>query len=218
MKRYFKKIILTLIISSVFLFTSCIDYVQTITFGEKGYDCYFKLTISRAMLEMAEEDPTSVFEDFEEMTQGLPRGATISKVDNDVDVGYEFRFTIDGFTNPEDAKLFYPYLSDDEAEIYLPFILGQNAEAFSSIEQEEDIETQTIMAGYMATTKCRVMVSKTIIPEIEGAYFYGNTFEDGFLDVPCYDYGDNWCLEIPLIYFSARKNYDLTEIALELPQ
>lgn len=211
MKKLFKSFLLVLVVLSTCLFTSCIDYVQTLDFDDDGYHCYFKLAISKAILEMSGEDPEYILGDLEEVQKGLPNGCMVNEVNNDFDVGFEFYFDIDGFTNPYDAALFYPYLSDDETELMVPFTLGQNAEAFESFETGEE-ESQAIMDTYLTTTKCRFLISKNIVPEIKSACFYSDT---EYLEIPFYDYGESYCLEIPLIYFNYRDEFDLSTIAVQ---
>ena len=210
-KNSFKFLFIGLLLACISLFTSCVDYVQSIKFDESGYESYFKLTVSKTLLAASGEEPDVILEDLDGIEDDLPRGCAVNIINDEFDVGFDFRYKIDGFTNPQDAALFQPYLSDDQQDFMIPFMLGQQAAAFESF-QGDTPEAQAMMLSYLASTKCRFLVSKSVVGEMEGACFYSDT---EYLEIPFYDYGDSWCLEIPLIYFNYRDEFDLSVIAVQ---
>ena len=48
------------------LFTSCIDYVQSITYKDGKYQMYYKVTLSKVLFALGDEDPEEIFESFDE--------------------------------------------------------------------------------------------------------------------------------------------------------
>lgn len=208
-KSLFKTCLLGLLLACTCLFTSCIDYVQSIKFDENGYESYLKIAISKTVMELSGETPDSILGDLEGIEDELPRGCEINKINNPFEVGFDFRYKINGFTNPQDAQLFQPYLSEDQKDLMIPFILGQEFDdAFST----GDAESQAMMDTYLSTAKCRFLISKSVVEKMEGACFYGDTT---YLEIPFYDYGDSWCLEIPMSFFNFGDEIDLSVIAVQ---
>lgn len=60
----------------------------------------------------------------------------------------------------------------------------------------------------MSTAKFRVMISKDIISSINEAYLDGIEEDDSFV-ISVFDYGNNFCLEIPVdVLVEARYKLD----------
>ena len=109
-KNIFRIVFLSILLLSTCLFTSCLDYVQSIKFDVlEGYESYFKIAVSKELLEAAGEEPDYILNDLEGMEDNLPRGCEFNKIDNPFEVGFDFRFKIDSYTNPQDAQLFQTY-------------------------------------------------------------------------------------------------------------
>ena len=89
-----------------FVFTSCVDYVQSVTFKNGKYHMYYKVTLSKLLFAMADEDPEEIFMDFDEEEIGeLPPNISIKPVNTELEVGAEFTFEIDPKTTDETEKL-----------------------------------------------------------------------------------------------------------------
>lgn len=88
------------------VFTSCVDYVQSVTFKNGKYHMYYKVTLSKLLFAMADEDPEEIFMDFDEEEIGeLPPNISIKPVNTEQEVGAEFTFEIDPKTTDETEKL-----------------------------------------------------------------------------------------------------------------
>lgn len=209
--KNFKRFILTgLLICCGVLFTSCLDSVQTIDFSEDGFSYYFKMTVPKAIFEMEGEDPNSFVEDIEN-DLSIPYNAQVNEINNDSEVGVEYYIDINLNTDDEEERALLPWLSEDESEMNIPFILGFHASEVFGDMSSYDEETQGMMYIAFSSTKARVMVSKDLVPYMSGAYFAGY---DDYLDIPFYDYGNNYCIEVPLIYLAQYENFDVTTIII----
>lgn len=60
--------------------------------------------------------------------------------------------------------------------------------------------------------KCRVMMSKKIIPEIETAYFEGRGGQN--YSIPVFDYGEAYCLEVPFVVLFETGKYKMDKIVI----
>lgn len=88
------------------VFTSCVDYVQSVTFKNGKYHMYYKVTLSKLLFAMADEDPEEIFMDFDKEEIGeLPPNILIKPVNTELEVGAEFTFEIDPKTTDETEKL-----------------------------------------------------------------------------------------------------------------
>lgn len=47
-------------------FTSCVDYVQSISYKNGKYQMYYKVTLSKLLFAMMDEDPEEIFRGFDE--------------------------------------------------------------------------------------------------------------------------------------------------------
>lgn len=197
------------------MFTSCVDYVQTLSYVDGYFLSNYKVTMSRSSLELMEEEPEEFFglsqEELEKNVSSYGCGYKANIIDNDLDVGYEFGFAVDG--NDESDYDFMPHFNEDTGELYIPFLLGESSKEFESSMGEEDEMSQAVAMAMLNSTKARFIVSKSVISEISGAYFYG---EEGDIDLPVYDYGDSYAVEIPLSVLSAggQNSVDLEYIIL----
>ena len=69
------------------VFTSCVDYVQSVTFKNGKYHMYYKVTLSKLLFAMADEDPEEIFMDFDEEEIGeLPPNISIKPVNTELEV------------------------------------------------------------------------------------------------------------------------------------
>ena len=51
------------------LLTSCVDYVQSITYKNGKYHMYYKITLSKLIFAMGDQDPDEVFKEFDEIIE-----------------------------------------------------------------------------------------------------------------------------------------------------
>lgn len=86
-------------------FTSCVDYVQSVTFKNGKDHMYYKVTLSKLLFAMADEDPKELFKDFDEDGIGeLPQNTSIKPINTELEAGAEFTFEIDPKTTDETEK------------------------------------------------------------------------------------------------------------------
>ena len=64
----------------------------------------------------------------------------------------------------------------------------------------------------MSSAKCRILLSKNLIPEIETAYFEGKGGQN--FSIPVFDYGEANCLEIPFIILTQEGMYRTDRVVI----
>lgn len=191
-------------------FTSCVDYVQSISYSNGKYKMYYKVTLSKVLFAMVDEDPEELFEDFdEEAHTELPENADVRPVNTDLEVGAEFTVLIDPHTNNDDEKLLLPKIAGNKC--FIPFLLGDNKSISDSVKSK-DSEDEVFTEAFLSSSKCRVLISKNVLPSIETAYFEGKGSQN--YSIPIFDYGDNYCLEIPFIILTQEGMYRTDRIVV----
>lgn len=206
MKKFFRHLSLLLI---SLLFTSCIDYVQSITYKNGEYQIYYKVTLSKVLFALANEDPEEIFESFDEKTlEDLPENIDVKTVNTDLEVGAEFSHSIAPKTTDETEKLFLPTIAGQK--YYIPFLLGSKNFAIADSIKSEGSDFQAFAEAIMSYAKCRVMISKKIISSINNAYFEGSGGQN--YSVPVFDYGEIYCLEIPFIILFETEMYKFDKL------
>ncbi len=210
MKKSLKFIVLLLV---PLFFTSCIDYVQSVTYKNGQYKLYYKTTLSKILFEMSGQDPEVLSEDIDEMFEdALPYGVKGGAVDTDYEIGLEVAMTIDANTKAEEEKALLPVA--DGNLVYIPFMMGNNANDIGeSMTSGSDDMAGGIALAIMASAKCRILISKTIVPDVKAAYFEGIYYSDDY-QIPFYDYGDSYCLEISFGVFAEDEDYILDRIVI----
>ena len=197
-----------LLLISLF-FTSCVDYVQSVTFKNGKYHLYYKVTLSKLLFAMVNEDPEEIFRDFDEYEIGdLPPNVRIQPVNTDLEVGTEVAFDIDPKISDENEKSFLPTVADKKC--FIPFLLGQNDSISDSLGSGG--EGEEFAAAIMSSAKCRILISKNLISEIETAYFEGKGGQN--FSIPVFDYGDANCLEIPFIILKEKGMYRTDRVVI----
>ena len=199
------------IIFLIFCLTSCVDYIQSISYSNGKYKMYYKVTLSKALYAMAEEDPEDFFEDFdEEAFEKIPKNATITPVNTDLEVGAEFRFSIDPKTTDETEKSFLPKISGNKC--FIPFLFGDNKSISDSVNSDSDNYGEAFAEAIMSSAQFRVLISKGVLPSIETAYFEGKGNQN--YSIPVFDYGNDFCLEIPFIVLCKEGMYRTDRIVV----
>lgn len=202
-----RKILLSIILLFVFSLSSCIDYVQSISYKDGKYHFYNKITFSKLLMEMSDEDVDDFMEEFDdEFISSLPSFVSVKPVNTDIEVGAEISFSINPKEATEEEKSILPKISGNK--YFIPFIF---AEEFSSGDFD-DYEDDEIAIAMFSSAKCRVMISKKIIPSIDVAYFEGRGSQN--FAIPVFDYGESFCLEIPFIIFFESDMYKFDRIVI----
>ena len=172
---------------------------------------YYKVTLSKVLFAMAEQDPEEIFKDFDKDALGeLPKNVTVKNVNTDLEVGAEFSLVIDPRTNDEQEKSFLPKINGNKC--YIPLLLGSEDSSFADSMSSTDSDGQAIAQAIMSSAKCRVLISKSVIPQIETAYFEGKGGQN--YSIALFDYGDSYCLEIPFIILMEKGNQRLDRIVV----
>lgn len=191
-------------------FTSCVDYVQSISYSNGKYKMYYKVTLSKVLFAMVDEDPEKLFEDFdEEALTELPENVDVKPVNTDLEVGAEFTVLIDPHTTNDDEKLLLPKIAGNKC--FIPFLLGDNKSISDSVKSKNS-EDEAFTEAFLSSSKCRVLISKNVLPSIETAYFEGKGSQN--YSIPIFDYGDNYCLEIPFIILTQEGMYRTDRIVV----
>lgn len=76
-----KKPLLFILLIACFTLTSCIDYVQSVTYTDGNYEIYYKVTLSKVLFAMMDADPESVFDGFDD-DMNLPQNV-VANVENE---------------------------------------------------------------------------------------------------------------------------------------
>lgn len=207
-----KAILMAFYLSAVsMIFMSCIDYVQSITYQNGNYNLYYKITFSKMLFALAEQDPESIFDDFyDDDLSDLPENVEIKKVNTDLEVGAEFTLKISPRTTDDELKKYLPTIF--KSKVSIPFLIGSDISEEPKIEDENDDSTAALTKAILSSAKCRIFVGKNIVSAIETAYFEGKGSQN--YSIPVFDYGNSWCLEIPLIVLFEGEMYDFSNIVL----
>ena len=202
-------IIATLLLS--FVFTSCVDYVQSVSYKNGMYQMYCKVTLSKLLFAMMNEDPEKIFDGFDDQALGdLPENVVVKPVNTELEVGAEFSFNIDPHTADESEKSCLPTVQGNKC--YVPFIIGQNKSIADSASSSSNDEGEAFAKAILSSAKCRVLIGKNIMPSIETAYFEGKGNQN--YSIPVFDYGDDYCLEIPFIALCEEGMYRTDRIVV----
>ena len=104
-----KMFFLVVLIFSVLCFTSCLDYVQTISYKNGKYHFYYKVTVSKLLMEMGDGDSDSFVEELQaDLEQDFPDFVEAKVVNTELEAGMEVSFDISPKTTEEDEKEFLP--------------------------------------------------------------------------------------------------------------
>ena len=210
------KLFSILLLSSFFLFTSCVDYVQSISFDGENYNGYMRVTFSKGLLAVAEIDPEEELLTEEDIVN-FPGDFKISEVSTEMEKGISLRFSENKNNLSYEQQKFIPIYDPTLDLYYIPFFLGEGEnqeEIQESIENEEDELTNGMTALMLSTTKCKIMIDKNVIPVINNVYFEGKDTEIDY-KLSYFDYGNGYCIEIPFLLLVDDFPYDLTHIIVD---
>ena len=191
---------------------SCVDYIQSISYKGGKYHLYYKVTFSKILMELAEEDVDDFMKDFnEEFVEPMPEFFSANPVNTELEVGVEFSFDIDPKNATDEEKDVLPKKAGNK--YLIPFSFSNElsqADDFDSL----DAESESIAMAMMSTAKFRILIAKNIIPKIDSAYFVAEDEDDENYYISVFDYGNNYCLEIPFLLFVDNYLYDLDRIVI----
>lgn len=191
----------------VFL-ASCLDYVQSISYKDGEYRNYYKITMSKILMELAEEDIDDyVLELQSEVNSNFAGFASAKPVNTELEAGVEIAFSINPKTATEEESVFLPKKSG--SKYLIPFVLGDEFSDFDDFESM-DSGSEAIAMAMLSTAKFRVMLGKNIVPSISVAYFEGTGGKN--FSIPVFDYGTAYCLEIPFVVLFEASMYDFDKI------
>ncbi len=205
-----RKILLVFVLLICFCLTSCLDYVQTISYQNGKYHFYYKFTVSKLLMELADEDVDDFIENINtEFISAMPNYFSVKPVNTELEAGVEIAFDINPSVATDEQKQLLPKRAGNK--YYLPFLIANeisDLDDFSSLDSDD----QGIAMAMMSTAKFRIMVSKNIVPSIDIAYFKGIGNENVF--IPSFDYGNSYCLEIPYMVLFETSMYNFEQIVI----
>lgn len=211
---FMKKSIIFSIFTILFSFSlfSCIDYVQSVSVKDDTYKLYYKITLSKALFALMNENPESIFEDFldSEETKDFPENIEMTKVDTDLEVGAEIKMAISSKTNDKDEQLFLPII--EKNKITIPFLAGYVFGELDFSEQDFNFNDKATIKAFFLSSKLHILISKNLISKPEVCYFEAKAGQH--YSIPFFDYGENWGLEIPFIVFFEPEMYDFKNIII----
>ena len=89
--------------------TSCLDSVQAISYNDGQYYWYMKLSLSKALMEMAGEDPKVFFEELDNSDlSDLPDFVSVNPIETDTEIGVEISVYLDPDSLEEDVQAILP--------------------------------------------------------------------------------------------------------------
>lgn len=192
--------------------TSCVDYVQSISYKDGCYQIYYKVTLSKLLFIIADENPEEIFRTFDlESSDDFPENVSLSPVNTDLEVGGEAMLYINPRTTDETEISHLPKISGNKC--FIPFLLGENETIYNSLDSDSiDDYGESLGEAILSSAKCRILISKNVIPYIETAYFTGKGNQN--YSIPVFDYGDEFCIEIPLIVLFQKGMYRTDRIVV----
>lgn len=213
MRRFFRMLPLLFVFLS---FMSCVDYVQSIGYKNGKYQLYYKITLSKMMFALAEADPEELFREMDSSMSDLPPEAKYRRVDTDLEAGVELSAEIDPKTADEDDKKILPFSEGNR--MYLPFLPGSEDVMpgdLSDITESDDDMTSAMAKAMLSSAKCRILLSKKMLPAVGTVYFEGLGGQD--CPLPVFDYGESFCIEIPVILLTEKGKYKFNRVVVSLP-
>lgn len=207
MKNLSKFLVILLL---AFMFTSCVDYVQSISYKDGKYHIYYKITLSKLIFAMADEDPEEMFENYDvETLDGMPETTIVKPINTELEVGEEFYVDINPRTKDDEEKTLLPKISGNKC--FIPFALG-SSKSFLDSDDYSSGSDAGFAEAIMSSAKCRVLIGKNLLPSIEIAYFEGKGGKN--YSIPVYDYGESYCFEIPFIVLMQDGMYRTDRIVV----
>jgi len=195
------------------MFSSCLSLDRTISLDGSTYRFYGKMTFPRDFATLAGVSVDDLYDEFISSQQFHSR-AKVTQVKTSTDSGFEYLFNIDLNNLSEEDKLFIP--RKEENKIVIPFIVNSEELDFDLDLIAElaglDSESQQVFKLFMSTMKLKFYISKDILPVVNTMYIKGNGSPN--YSISYYDFGDSYCLEIPIMHLLDGNLYDLSSIMI----
>ena len=121
-------------------------------------------------------------------------------VNTDLELGAEYTLTINPSTTNKKEMDLLPKISGNKC--YIPFLIGSEDSSFADSMETGSSEGEVFVEAILSSAKCRIIISKVVLPQIKEAYLEGP--EDNNYNIPVFDYGESYCLEIPLVVLIAH--------------
>lgn len=208
MKNFLKKIKILSILVLPFFFTSCIDYLESLSYEDGKYHVVVKLTTSKSILELAEYDGEDLFSKITENIANID-SANVTMIDADDDIGIMYVADVDS-KNPGDNKDIIPEISKNK--IYIPFLLSDlNDTSLQNMQNDADEFSLMMTEMFFSTSKVRILVDKNIVKNIKSVYFAGSKN----VPITFFDFGKQYYLEIPMTLLLSKEMPDFSRIVIE---
>lgn len=168
------------------------------------------------MFALAEADPGELFRELDSSMTDLPPGARYGRIDTDLEAGIELAAEINPKTADDDDKKMLPVSGGNR--MYVPFLPGSEDVMpgdLSDITESDDDMTSAMAMAMLSSAKCRILLSKKMLPAVGAVYFEGLQGQDCPLSV--FDYGESFCVEIPFILLTEKGKYKFDRVVVSLP-
>jgi len=202
-------VFLIVVLVSLVLLTGCVDVLHYI--GEENNKLLVNIrwTLQKSVIELfAEMSGETITDDYYEKEFGLSEEEIVEEfpprveikyeqINNQLDFGYDIFLSINKYLlksigeNYKEAY-FLPIKTEKGMRIILPPPMEAEAET-------EDIE---MMAAFLASTKYRLIMSKTILPKIEDVFIKADeeAYAPSIKDLP-----EVYIIEFPLVLWILTK-------------
>lgn len=193
-------------IAVLFILTSCIDIVQYIGIQEEGeerkIETKIKITLQKALFELADQDLNPVAEEYRGFFQDLSDdlNASAENIENEFEIGSEYHISFsenyNGLETPEE-HYFVPVFTKKTGYIAFPI---------STVPKEDQLDNNYASA-VLSSSKYRLIISKKIFSSIQKVIL---TIDNDVMTIVPYDFQEVYLLEIPIgLWFSAKKTCNL---------
>lgn len=206
MKNCLKLVKFLSLIMVSFFFSSCIDFVETIGVDDGNYQIYTKMTFSKTMFAYAGVDADILVKELSE--EIINDGISFIPVNATSEIGVQINASILPESEDKLDLALMPRISGNTYVI--PFIMGDAAPAMQDKIKDEDENSVQMINMMLSTAKCRIFISKNVIPYAKAAYFDGT--EKVLIDL--FDFGEQYCLEIPFSLLATPSDCDFRLITV----
>lgn len=183
------------------MLTSCVDIIKAYSYKDGKYTVYAKVTLSKVMFQLAQMDANAwVDELLSNDTDNVAQ-----RIETDAEAGAQWRKVISAKTRDSEEKKMLPTVSGNR--VFIPLF----DEDIPSLPADDSDEGKLALA-FLSSVKCRVLVSKNIVPSVDKVYIEGNGGQD--YAVAFFDYGECWGFELPLITLFNNPQYNFKRIVV----
>ena len=190
-KKFFISILL---LSTVFIFTSCVDMEQVVDYYKGKYEFSLRILLSKPLMTLADMDIDDLYDSVN--PDDLPEEINAKIIDTDNEAGFSMSFYADPKEDNNSLEVFVPKKLKD-GSISIPILMG---------EQLADTSTEDFLSGEYAfvgqamfsSAKCRFFLSNKIASDFTSAFVRNKTTSSSEF-VEFYKVGNMYCFEIPFI-------------------